>query len=178
MRYYCHLDSSLNFEDTNLQLYSLKKAADEWNELINKINEVGIENVDFLKERLTFITSCLGLSLSQLIGQNSTSLNKDWTEPPSKLFPILIKGIDVKDVTKAKLEKVFANFLIYYNAIRHFGESKYKSVDELTLSKLDCFRSMTIEIWDLVISTYRLKKENEIDEFSSISEVVYFEDIR
>lgn len=175
MRYYCHLDSSFNFDDTNLQLYSLKKAADEWNELIETINKVGIKNVDFMKERLTFITSCLGLSLSQLIGQNSPTQNKDWMGPPKKLFPRLLIEIDVDDETKEKLKKEFVDFLDYYDAIRHFGEVKYKSVDELTLAKLDCFRSMTIEIWDLFISKYRQDKESDIDEFSSISEVIYFE---
>jgi hypothetical protein len=36
---------------------------------------------------------------------------------------------------------------------------------------------MTIEIWDLFISKYRQDKESDIDEFSSISEVIYFENI-
>jgi len=71
--------------------------------------------------------------------------------------------------------------MTYYAAIRHFGKVKddknYKSVDKLTLAKLDDFQRMTIEIWDLVIAIYRKDKENDIDEFSSISEVVYFEKI-
>src|SRR5665648_81233 len=98
MRYYCHLDSSFDFDNTNLQLYSLTKAADEWNKLILKVKDVGFDNVDFSKERLTFITSCFGLSLSQLIGQKSASTNKERMEPLSKLFPRLLKEIEADDV--------------------------------------------------------------------------------
>jgi len=177
MKYYCHLDSSYNVEDTNLQLYSLEKAAEEWNKIVDIVNEVGDERVNYLKERLAFITNCFGLSLSQLFGQNSPSSNKNRMEPPSKLFLNLLKGTDLDDVAQEKLKSVFEDFLNYYDAIRHFGKVKYKSIDELTLAKLDCFRSMTIEIWDLVISMYRQDEGNDIEEFSSISEVVYFEEL-
>ncbi|MBA4411424.1 MAG: hypothetical protein C0397_18640 [Odoribacter sp.] len=165
----------MKVENTNLQLYALKKAADEWKELIDIVNEAGVEKVDYLKERLAFITNCFGLSLSQLIGQNSPSSNKNMMEPPSKLFPNLLKGTYSDDVTQEKLKKDFEDFLKYYDAIRHFGKVKYKLMDELTIGKLDYFRSMTIEIWDLVISMYRQDEENEIEEFSSISEVFFFE---
>lgn len=177
MTYYCHLDSANTVEDTNLQLYSLEKAAKEWNELIELVNEIGIERVNCLAERMTFIINCFGLSLSQLIGQNSPPSNGKKIESPSKLLPKLLKGIS-DDVTQERLESDFKDFLIYYDAIRHFGKVKYKSIDELTLAKLDHFRCMTIEIWDLVISKYRQDKENNIEEFSSISEIVYFENIR
>jgi len=175
MTYYCHSDSANNLENTNLQLYSLKKAADEWNELVDIVNKAGVERVDYLKERLAFITNCFGLSLSQLIGQNSSSSNKNRMEQPSKLFPNLLKGTDSDDVTQEKLKSEFEDFLNYYDAIRHFGKVKYKSMDELTLSKPDYFRSMTIEIWNLVISKYRKDEGNDIEEFSSISDIVCFE---
>jgi hypothetical protein len=177
MRYYCHVDSSGNFNDTNLQLYSLKKAAEEWNDLIDKAKETGIESVDFLKERFVFITNCLGLSLSQLIGQNSPSANRAKMEPLSILFPRLLEGSGADDMTQERLKNMFEDFLTYYNAIRHFGEVKYMVVDELTLDKLNCFRGMTVEIWDLVILKYRMDEENDIEEFSSIGEIVYFEEL-
>lgn len=177
MTYYCHLDSAYNLEDTNLQLYSLEKAADEWNELVDIVNEVGVDRVNYLKERLAFITNCFGLSLSQLIGQNSPSSNNNRMEPPSKLFPNLLRGTDSDDVTKERLKSEFEDFLNYYDAIRHFGKVKYKSMDELTLAKLDYFRSMTIEIWNLVISKYRKDEGNDIEEFSSISEFIYFKEL-
>ena len=73
MNYFCHLDSSGDLEHTNLQLYSLMKAADAWNELLNGVTDTGLNGVNYLRERLTFIVSCLGLSLSQLMGQNCPS---------------------------------------------------------------------------------------------------------
>jgi hypothetical protein len=155
----------------------LEKAAEEWNKLVDIFNDVGIEKVNYLKERLAFITNCFGLSLSQLIGQNSPSSNKNRIEPLSKLFPNLLNGTDLDDMTKEKLKILFEDFLNYYDAIRHFGKVKYKSIDELTLVKLDCFRIMTIRIWDLVISKYRKDEGNEIGEFSSINEIVYFEEL-
>lgn len=177
MTYYCHLDSANRVENTNLQLYSLERAAKEWNKLVNLVNESGSENVNSLAERITFITNCFGLSLSQLIGQNSPSSNNKRIESPSKLLPKLLKGIS-DDVTQERLNREFKDFLVYYDAIRHFGKIKYKSIDELTLDKLDYFRKITIEIWDLVISKYRQDKGNEIEDFSSVSEIVYFKNIQ
>ena len=72
---------------------------------------------------------------------------------------------------------MFNDFLVYYDAIRHFGNVKHTIVEELTLEKLDYFRRMTIEIWDIIISKYRQDNESELDGFSSISEIVYFKNI-
>jgi len=177
MTYYCHLDSAFNIENTNLQLYSLKKAAEEWNELVDLVNEIGIERVDNLKERLVFITNCFGLSLSQLLGQNSPSINKNRMDPPRKLFPILLKEADSDEMSKKKLKSDFEDFLKFYDAIRHFGKVKHKSIDKLNFDKLEYFKNMTIEIWDIVISIYRKDKKNNIEEFSSISDIIYFEKI-
>ena len=121
-------------------------------------------NSNSTAERITFIINCLGLSLSQLIGQNSPSLNRNRIESPSKLLPKVLKGIS-DNATYEKLKSDFNNFLVYYDAIRHFGKIKHKSVNQLTLEKLDYFRKMTIEIWDIIISKYRQDKENEIGEF-------------
>ena len=52
--------------------------------------------------------------------------------------------------------------------------SKHPRLDSLTLEKVAQFRSMTIEIWDVVIAIYRTDDRNDIDEFHSISEVVEF----
>jgi hypothetical protein len=70
MPYYCHLHSTGSFPHTNLQLYSLRKAAEDWNALVDEIMARGEDGVHDLKERQSFIVNCLGLSLSQLLGQN------------------------------------------------------------------------------------------------------------
>jgi len=68
MTYYCYIDSTDGLESTNLQLYFLQQAANEWNELVDKIVQRGINNVEHFKERLSFVLSCLGFSLFQLLG--------------------------------------------------------------------------------------------------------------
>jgi hypothetical protein len=50
MTYYCQLDSANRLDDTNLQLYSLEKAAQEWNSLVELVNEIGIESDNYLVE--------------------------------------------------------------------------------------------------------------------------------
>lgn len=181
MTYYCRIDSAFNLENTNLQLYSLQKAADEWNDLVNLINKNEINDVNFFKERLAFITSCLGLSLSQLIGQNNPFPDKEELDQPGKLFSNLLNRSDLDRITKNRLNKAFRDFLTYYADIRHFGkvkdDKKYKSIDNLTIDKLNYFRCLTIEIWDIVIAIYRQNKDNDIDDFSSISEVVKFDEL-
>ena len=179
MRYFCHLDSSKDLEHTNLQLYSLKKAADAWNEMLDAISNVGLNNVDHLQERLAFIVSCLGLSLSQLLGQNCPSPDKEKIDQPGDLLSNILNRTNADRTTKRLLNSTFKDFLRYYGAIRHFGRNidgrNYEIVQELNISKLDHFRKMTIKIWDIVISIYRQDSENEIDaHISSVADIVFF----
>jgi hypothetical protein len=176
MAYFCHLDSANRIDGTNLQLYSLEKAAEEWNTLLGFVNEPDYFNTNSMAERIAFIISCLGLSLSQLIGQNSPSGNGKRIPSPSILLPNLLEEI-TDDETLERLIGMFNDFLVYYNAIRHFGNVKHAVVEELTLEKLDYFRIMTIEIWDIIISKYRQDNESELEGFSSIREIVHFKNI-
>jgi hypothetical protein len=181
MSYYCHLDSSRSLEYTNLQLYSLQQAANGWNDLIDLVADRGNYDVDHFRERLTFILSCLGLSLSQLLGQNCPSPDKGKMDQPGVLLGILLTRASVDRTTRRRLNNTFQDFLSYYGAIRHFGANKdeqnYRTVDQLKFMELDRFRCMTIEIWDVVIALHRKNKENDIEEFRSVSEVVRFKDL-
>lgn len=179
MNYFCHLDSSGDLEHTNLQLYSLKKAADAWNELLDGVTDTGLDGVDHPRERLTFIVSCLGLALSQLMGQNCPSPDKEKIDQPGELLSNILNRTSVDRTTKRLLNSTFGDFLKYYGAIRHFGrnldDKNYEVVRKLTISELDRFIKMTIQIWDLVIGIYRQDKENEIDDdVSSVSNIVSF----
>lgn len=176
MAYYCHLDSANRIEGTNLQLYSLEKAAEEWNLLLEFVNNPDSYNTNSKVERIAFTISCLGLSLSQLIGQNCNSENSNRIPSPSVLLPNLLQEITDNE-TIERLIGHFDNFLIYYNAIRHFGTIKHSIIEELTLEKLDNFCRMTIEIWDIIISKYRQNNESELEGFTSINEIVFFNDI-
>jgi hypothetical protein len=75
-----------------------------------------------------------------------------------------------------RLNRTFKDFLSHYGAVRHFGKNKdekyYFMPDQLTLKKLDRFRRMAVEIWNVVIAM----PGNEI-EFRSISEVVKFKEL-
>ncbi|MDO9532030.1 MAG: hypothetical protein Q7O12_07860 [Deltaproteobacteria bacterium] len=181
MSYYCHLDSTGSPEYTNLQLYSLQKAANDWNKLVDLIADHGIDHVDCLREKLVFILSCLGLSLSQLLGQNCPSPEKDKMGQPGNLLSTLLIRARVDRTKRRRLNSTFQDFLLYYGAVRHFGENKneqnYRTVDQLTPRGLDRFRRMTIEIWDIAIAIYREDQENDIDDFRSISDVVDFKDL-
>jgi hypothetical protein len=165
----------------NLQLYSLQQAANGWNELIDIVTDRGVDRVEHLSERLAFVLSSLGLSLSQLLGQNCPSPERDKMDESGDLLNMVLNLASTDRTTQRRLNRTFRDFLSYYGAVRHFGRNKseenYRRMDHLTLRKLDQFRRMTIEIWDVVIAIYRNDKTNDIDEFRSISEVVPFEEL-
>ena len=180
MTYYCHLGSPTDIGDTNLQLYSLKKAAEGWNDLVEAVHKFGADEVDHFKERIAFIINTLGLSLSQLIGQNCPSPERAKMDRPGDMFSSLVKRTNTDRATQRRLNSTFRDFLTYYAAIRHFGKNKneenYHIIDRLTLAELNRFRQMTIEIWDLVIAMYR-KDDNLLGELSSVSELAYFKEL-
>ena len=68
-RIYAHCDSE--GLDTNLQLYAIRQAAREWKNLCALRRRHDKNQVPEEKERLVFVLVCLGLSLSQLLGQYS-----------------------------------------------------------------------------------------------------------
>jgi len=183
MSYYCYLDSTDSIDSTNLQLYSLQQAADRWNELVDTIKQREINDIDYFKERLSFILVCFGLSLSQLLGQNSPSPYKDKVDQPGHLLGRLLTPNNVDRTTQGRLNRTFRDFLSYYGIVRHFGKNKddqnYRTIDQLTLQELDRFRHMTVEIWDVILAMYQRDDSNNLGEIGSrsISEVVRFSDL-
>jgi len=181
MHYYCRCSSPTTIDDTNLQLYSLEQAAENWNALARSIEVYeGIDRIIHFREMLVFILNCFGLSLMQLLGQNSPSKKKKVDEPIKLLQEILI-DCDVERNTQSRLMKTYKEFIKYYDAVRHFGknigEQKYQIVDKLTLRKLNEFRLMTIEIWDIIILKYKKDDKNDLKEIRSVTDLIDFEDI-
>jgi hypothetical protein len=176
MYHYCRLASPPDSVNTNLQLFSLKQAAKYWNECIDLAGDGEIHNVEQGTERIVFILSCLGLSLSQLLGQNCPSPEKVKIDQPDKLLAALLVGTSIPKTSKTRLNHAFKEFLSHYDAVRHFGrngdERHYRMLDQLTLKKLDQFRRTALEIWDVIITM----PGNEI-ELKSISEVVKFNEL-
>lgn len=154
-KYYCYLDSGGPY--TNLQLFSLKKAYDEWLSLSSDYEKYG-EKTERLKEKLVFILSCLGISLSQLLGQNAVIIKKKIDCPRELLAAFLDESR--YDYNKKKLLKGKFNKLIeYYDTCRHFGRvkgnTKWKKVDSLSFKRIEDFMQTTLEIWNAVISHHR-----------------------
>jgi hypothetical protein len=182
MRYFCRVESAAEVEgSTNLQLYSLKKAAEGWNDLLDLIDKSGEEQVNHFMERLAFILSCLGLSLVQLIGQNSPSPDSEKMGKPGVLLSTLLKRTNADKTTQKFLKSTFQDFLKYYGTIRHFGKNKdeenYRTIERLTLDKLNRFIKMTIKIWDLVVEMYRQDREIDLDEGFSVTDLVDFKEL-
>jgi hypothetical protein len=179
MPYYCHLHSTGSIAHTNLQLYSLREAASHWNTLLDNIRKRGVEGMDDLKERQVFILHCLGLSLSQLLDQNSPSPEKEKMDDPGDLLHKILVQSHADRTTRQRLNRTFQEFLAYYGSVRHFGKNKdeknYRTIEKLTIQELDRFRRMTIEIWDTVIAMYRQDDQNDFGRMRSICEVVWFD---
>lgn len=165
-------------DHTNLQLYSLRQAAHSWNDLVDEIGHVGEHDVSNLKERLVFILSCLGLSLSQLVGQNWPNAEKEKMANPGEILGKILKSADIKRVKCKDLNKRFQEFLNYYGAIRRFGRTKdgqvYARVDEITLSEAARFIELTIEIWDTILSIFKRDRANDLADIPLITEAVCF----
>jgi hypothetical protein len=181
MPYYCHLYSAGSVADTNLQIYSLEKAAYDWNALVDEITAGGHGGVHNLREKLTFILSCLGLSRFQLLGQNSPSPDKDKIGHPIDLLNSILARGHVDQTTRRRLKSTFKDFLSYYDSVRYFGKNRdernYRTIEKLTIQELDRFRRMTIEIWDVVISIYRDDDQNDFGLVRSISQVVWYKNL-
>lgn len=153
--YYCHLDSSGT--DTNLQLYSLNRAYVEWTSLRHEYKKYG-NDTENLKERQVFVVSCLGLSLSQLLGQNARMIKEKLDQPDALLAAFLNESVYDKNKKRA-LNKKFASFIQYYDACRHFGrdkgDTKWKTVESLNFTRVECFMQTTLDIWNAVIGHFR-----------------------
>ena len=100
-------------------------------------------------------------------------------DQPGKLLSSLLNQTSADQIVKRQLNSTFSDFLKYYGAIRHFGKNlndrNYEIVQGLTITKLDHFREMTIQIWDLVIGIYRQDNENDFDyDVVSVVDIVSF----
>ena len=102
---YCYLDSSGNIERTNLQLYSLKKAAESWNDLARVSSYPDKSEIEDFKERLVFIVNCFGLSLSQLLGQNWPSENQERIDNPDVLLSNILNCSHIEKTEQTRLNR-------------------------------------------------------------------------
>ena len=160
MAHYYHLDS--NGEDTNLQLYSLKQAMKYWEELERDVMNYGDDVLD-VRERCVFVLASLGLSISQLLGQNNPR--------PSNYVPhpnVLVRAFVEKHGLDPELKTKFERFNYFYNGCRHFGLTTsrrgYDRVDQLTLAVAKECYAFGLELWQAVISVFRQDPKSDLDE--------------
>lgn len=183
MTLYCYLDSHHAIDSTNLQLYSLKQAALCWNELASDLAKYEESEIEDLQERLVFIANCLGLSISQLLGQNWPSENKDKMDYPGDLLSYILNCSHFSRDKKSRLNRGFHNDLLpTYNAIRHFGRVKndanYKLIEDLDLAKVKRLKKLTVDIWDATIDVQRSNDLNNIDQdLASVADIIHFDEM-
>jgi hypothetical protein len=171
-KYYCFLDS--NGADTNLQLYSLKKAYEEWISLTEDYKYAG-ERLGYLKERLVFVISCIGLSLSQLLGQNAVII-KQKLDIPDALLAAFLNESKYDRTKKNLLNRKFGDFIRYYDACRHFGkvedDKQWKLLNSIDYNMVEKFMDTALDIWNAIIGHYR-SREIDAENIKDILEGYY-----
>lgn len=159
MHRYYYIDS--NGEDTNLQLYSLKQAKLQWVELQKELSQMG--EVENFHERCVFLICTIGLSVTQLLGQNNPN-PFERVPSPKKLFESLVEANNLDPAFKYK----FMQFIDTYDQCRHFGltndNSRHGQVSEITLKKTEELYKFGLLVWDIVIKIFRKDPQNELDE--------------
>lgn len=159
-RYY-HLDS--DGEDTNLQLYSLRQATSYW-ECLREDVAAGDQVADF-HERCVFVICTIGLSVSQLLGQNNPSPSHR-VPPPTSIFETLVRTHSLDPTLSAK----FSEFIGTYDQCRHFGlthdGTRHFEVSQLTYAKAQQQYEFGLLVWKTIVGLYRKDPQNELDELN------------
>lgn len=165
MHRYYYIDS--DGEDTNLQLYSLKQAKLYWASIEHDLLES--DQVEHFHERCVFVICLIGLSVSQLLGQNNPDPCKR-VPPPYEIFESLVD----KHGLNASLKEQFKEFIDTYDHCRHFGltndGSRHWQVSQVTLGKTRNLYEFGLLVWDTVIDVFRQYPESELDELD-LSEI-------
>lgn len=160
MAHYYHLTS--DGPDTNLQLYSLRQAGKYWNDLVDETS-TGAYAEDF-HERCVFVVCTIGLSVSQLLGQNVPVPDKR-VPSPEKIFQVLSEkhGFD------PCLTVDFKRFIDRYDQCRHFGLTddgvRHDEVSQVTFDETKWIYEFGLKVWDIVVDAYRRDPASQLDEF-------------
>ncbi len=169
-----HLDSS--GEGTNLQLFSIRQAWRYWNRLQGKTDYLDASQI---RERCVFIVAALGMSVSQLLGQNVEVL-KPRLDVPEYLLTNFLRRTDLSDTQRDDLIRRFADFLPFYNDSRHFGKNvggtKHRRISQLDAKRTGEFVDLTLEIWDTVLLHFKKQRDADLDDYTRIRDLLEFGD--
>ena len=157
MRHYYYIDSC--GEDTNLQLYALKQAKLYWAALVHDLAQV--EDCEHFHERCVFIICTMGLSVSQLLGQNNPTPGKR-VPSPGRIFEDLVDRHGLDPLLKQR----FQDFIETYDRCRHFGltndGSRHWHVSQVTLDRIRELYEFGLLVWATVIDIYRRDPESDL----------------
>ncbi len=152
----------------NLQLEFWRLAVERFKLIERKLQEFGTEDgeesedyegaEDYYDHRDFVIDAVValmlaGTSVSELLGQNSQPGTKGRIPSPVEALDRLIpNGVpstvaDVPDDIRDRLK----SFIDVYDALRHFGESKYETVKEITQEALCGYLKTAQDVWKLVL---------------------------
>ena len=150
-------------EDTNLQLYSLKQAKLYWAAIQRDLLDG--DEVAYFRERCVFIICTIGLSVSQLLGQNNPS-PRNVVPSPEQIFNRLVDIHNLDPALKVK----FKRFITTYNYCRHFGltddGSRHWQVSQVTLDETREIYEIGLLFWEIVIDIYKRNPWNELDDLN------------
>lgn len=153
---------------SNLQLHSLRQAWRLWNDLKNKQDSLSPSRI---KERSVVIIDLLGLSLSQLLGQNFSHPQQTNTPSPEALFKSFLIVAKLTKDKRTLLKKKFRLFLSFYDTCRHFGATKYEIIDKINIDTTRDFVDHAIDIWDAVCEHFRTSGDATLD-FVSVRNIL------
>lgn len=142
--YYCHRES-WGF-NTNLQLCSLLQAWRIWKELESRHGGLSTNRE---REQCVVVIDLLGLSLSQLLGQNVPG-KKEELPAPADLLDMVLNNLPLERSRKNAIKHKFKEFIKDYDACRHFGLPKYETVAKITFEQTGKYVELTLLIWDTV----------------------------
>jgi hypothetical protein len=153
---------------TNLQLHSLRQAWRLWADLRKKQDLLRPRPI---RERCVAIIDLLGLSISQLLGQNFSHSLKLKIPSLEDLWNSLQTVIILSKDEKKSLNHRFKEFLIFYNDCRHFGSAKHDKIDTLTLETTAEFVELALNIWDTVCGYFKSANSATIN-FDSVRNIL------
>lgn len=135
---------------TNLQLCALREAWRLWKELEANQAQTQQYHPNRAREQCVVIINLLGLSVSQLLGQNAGLKKEDSVWGPSKLLEKVLDRLSVGKVLRDRLTAEFGKFIEDYDGCRHFGPQKHDRVTRITLESTRMHLDLCLEIWDTI----------------------------
>ena len=149
-------------DHTNLQLFALMEAKRVWRDAVDYFNAYG-EDAG-LTEMCVFAIASLGLSVSQLLGQNDPK-PVEKVRMMGDIFPDFAAAYGVVLPTVDQFKK----FNNTYNGIRHFGATSrqgegHKRVNDLTFALADELFEIGVRVWYAVVGVHA-DSESDLNSF-------------